>query len=65
MDDGDELTILIFICIGWGVLILAAVLSILTLNFADKYQQAIFIGELIALAIMGIGILKMRADLSW
>jgi hypothetical protein len=64
MDDSDGVIILIFVAIGLGVLILAVVLSILVLDFSDKFHTAILIGELITIGILGAGILKIRADLS-
>ncbi|UCF08248.1 MAG: hypothetical protein JSW28_00725 [Thermoplasmata archaeon] len=64
MDDSDGVLILIFISIGSGVLILAAILSLLVLDLGDKFESTIFIGELISLAILLVGILKIRSDLS-
>ncbi len=65
MDDSDGVIILIFISIGAGVLILSIILSILVLDFTDKFILTIFIGELVSLGLLGTGILKIRSDLNW
>lgn len=65
MDDSDGVIILIFISAGLGVLILATILSGLVLDFGDKFNSTIFIGELIAIGILLAGILKIRSDLSF
>lgn len=65
MDDSDGVIILIFISAGLGVLILATILSGLVLDFGDKFNSAIFIGELIAIGILMAGVLKIRSDLSF
>ena len=65
MDDSDAVIILIFMCIGLGVLFLSTIISILTLDFNDKFHATIFIGELITIAIFGVGILKIKSDLSY
>jgi hypothetical protein len=65
MDDSDGVIILIFISAGLGVLILATILSGLVLDFGDKFNSTIFIGELIAIGILVAGVLKIRSDLSF
>jgi len=65
MDDGDEVIILIFICIGFGILILCTILSALVLDFSSKFHSTILIGELITMGILVAGILKIKSDLSW
>lgn len=64
MDDSDGVIILIFISAGLGVLILGTILSALVLDFGNKFNITIFIGELIAMGILLAGILKIRSDLS-
>ncbi len=64
MDDSDGVIILIFISAGLGVLILGTILSALVLDFGNKFNSTIFIGELIAIGILLAGILKIRSDLS-
>lgn len=65
MDDSDGVIILIFISAGLGVLILGTILSALVLDFGNKFNSTIFIGELIAIGILLAGILKIRSDLSF
>jgi hypothetical protein len=50
---------------GLGVLFLSTILSLLTLDFNDKFHATIFIGELISIGIFGAGILKIKSDLSY
>ncbi len=56
---------MIFISVGLGVLILSTILSILVLDFGDKFHSTIFIGELIGSALLVAGILKIKSDLNW
>jgi hypothetical protein len=65
MDESDGVIILIFISAGLGVLILATILSGLVLDFGDKFNATILIGELIAIGILLAGILKIRSALSF
>ena len=65
MDEGDEVVILIVVSVAMGIIILATILSFLVLDFTDKFHTTIMIGELVAIAIMSLGIWKMKADLSW
>lgn len=65
MDDSDGIIILIFISVGFGVLILSTILSALVLDFDDRFHSTILIGELIAMGILVAGILKIRSDLAW
>ena len=65
MDDSTGTWILIFISVGVGILILAAILSVLELDFGNSGHSVIFIGELIAIGILLIGILKIKSELAW
>jgi hypothetical protein len=65
MDDSEEVVILIVVSVALGIIMLATILSFLVLDFTDKFHTTILIGELVSIAIMSLGIWKMKADLSW
>ncbi len=64
MDDSDGVIILIFISIGLGIMIISSILSSLVLDFGNKFHTTVMIGELISIAILIAGVLKIRSDLS-
>jgi hypothetical protein len=65
MDDGDEVVILIVVCVAMGIILLASILSFLVLDFSDKFHTTIMIGELVSIGIMALGIWKIKNDLAW